>query len=224
MSVGWIGTLYGLGTLLLMFSGMPIAFALGGIAVIFMFIFMPGCVAGYDHAERLRRNGQHHAVVGSSLHPQGCSHRQVARRCRSVSGDTCLDAQDPGRTGYRQRLRECVVRGHVGLKPGHLFGHRQRRYPGDASTRLFGTLRCRHHRCRRHARYPAAAVHRHDPVRGCRRTIAGEIVPGRHRPGNPAGDPVLRLCRISLQEGIQGSGRHLEKGRRRNRPIWMQWK
>jgi len=42
MSVGWIGTLYGLGTLLFMFSGMPIAFALGTIAVIFMFIFMPG--------------------------------------------------------------------------------------------------------------------------------------------------------------------------------------
>ena len=42
MSVGVIGLLYGLGTLLLMFSGMPIAFALGGIAVIFMFIFMPG--------------------------------------------------------------------------------------------------------------------------------------------------------------------------------------
>jgi C4-dicarboxylate transporter DctM subunit len=34
MSVGVIGLLYGLGTLLLMFSGMPIAFALGGIAVI----------------------------------------------------------------------------------------------------------------------------------------------------------------------------------------------
>ncbi len=41
MSTGIIGILYGLGTLLLMFSGMPIAFALGSIAVIFMFFFMP---------------------------------------------------------------------------------------------------------------------------------------------------------------------------------------
>ncbi len=41
MSTGIIGMLYGLGTLLLMFSGMPIAFALGSIAVIFMFFFMP---------------------------------------------------------------------------------------------------------------------------------------------------------------------------------------
>ena len=42
MSVGLVGLLYGIGTLLLMFSGMPIAFALGGIAVIFMYFFMPG--------------------------------------------------------------------------------------------------------------------------------------------------------------------------------------
>lgn len=41
MSTGLIGALYGGGTLLLMFSGMPIAFALGSIAVVFMFFFMP---------------------------------------------------------------------------------------------------------------------------------------------------------------------------------------
>ena len=41
MSTTVIGSLYGIGTLLLMFSGMPIAFALGGIAVAFMFFFMP---------------------------------------------------------------------------------------------------------------------------------------------------------------------------------------
>jgi tripartite ATP-independent transporter DctM subunit len=37
-----VGSLYGLGTLALMFSGMPIAFALGLIAVVFMYFFMPG--------------------------------------------------------------------------------------------------------------------------------------------------------------------------------------
>lgn len=35
------GLLYGLSTLILLFSGMPIAFALGGVAVLFMMIFMP---------------------------------------------------------------------------------------------------------------------------------------------------------------------------------------
>jgi tripartite ATP-independent transporter DctM subunit len=42
MSAATIGILYGVGTLLVMFSGMPIAFALGAIAVVFMALFMPG--------------------------------------------------------------------------------------------------------------------------------------------------------------------------------------
>jgi C4-dicarboxylate transporter, DctM subunit len=41
MTVAAIGALYGVGTLLIMFSGMPIAFALGTVAVIFMYFFMP---------------------------------------------------------------------------------------------------------------------------------------------------------------------------------------
>lgn len=41
MTTTTIGLLYGAGTLVMMFSGMPIAFALGGIAVAFMFFFMP---------------------------------------------------------------------------------------------------------------------------------------------------------------------------------------
>lgn len=42
MTEASIGMLYGLGTLVVMFSGIPIAFALGIIAVIFMLAFMPG--------------------------------------------------------------------------------------------------------------------------------------------------------------------------------------
>jgi len=41
VTVGEIGILYAAGTLALMFTGMPIAFALGLIAVLFMFGFMP---------------------------------------------------------------------------------------------------------------------------------------------------------------------------------------
>ena len=41
MSMLALGLLFGAATLLLMFSGAPIAFALGGIAVLFMFFFMP---------------------------------------------------------------------------------------------------------------------------------------------------------------------------------------
>ena len=42
MSEATIGTLYGIGTLVVMCSGIPIAFALGIIAVAFMLMFMPG--------------------------------------------------------------------------------------------------------------------------------------------------------------------------------------
>ncbi len=41
MSVLTIGLLYGGATLVTMFSGMPIAFALGGVALVFMLFFMP---------------------------------------------------------------------------------------------------------------------------------------------------------------------------------------
>src|SRR5207247_4654650 len=41
MSVLSIGLLYGASTLLVMFSGMPIAFALGAVATLFMIAFMP---------------------------------------------------------------------------------------------------------------------------------------------------------------------------------------
>ncbi len=41
MSTALVGTLYGLATLAVMFTGMPIAFALGAVAVLFMAFFMP---------------------------------------------------------------------------------------------------------------------------------------------------------------------------------------
>jgi C4-dicarboxylate transporter, DctM subunit len=42
MTVLSIGLLYGAATLVVMFAGMPIAFALGAVAVLFMIAFMPG--------------------------------------------------------------------------------------------------------------------------------------------------------------------------------------
>jgi len=41
MSIVALGTLFGVVTLLVMFSGMPIAFALGAVATVFMYFFMP---------------------------------------------------------------------------------------------------------------------------------------------------------------------------------------
>ena len=42
MSTLQIGLLYGAATFAALFSGIPIAFALGGVATIFMMVFMPG--------------------------------------------------------------------------------------------------------------------------------------------------------------------------------------
>ncbi|MDP2218782.1 MAG: TRAP transporter large permease [Hydrogenophaga sp.] len=41
MSVAQMGLMYGLATFVFLFSGMPIAFALGSVAVLFMYFFMP---------------------------------------------------------------------------------------------------------------------------------------------------------------------------------------
>ena len=41
MTTSGIGVLYGVATVAALFSGMPIAFALGGVATVFMMIFMP---------------------------------------------------------------------------------------------------------------------------------------------------------------------------------------
>jgi len=41
MSVSVLGALYGVATMVLMFSGIPIAFVLGTVAVVFMYFFMP---------------------------------------------------------------------------------------------------------------------------------------------------------------------------------------
>src|SRR6266446_4594114 len=41
MTVLGIGISYGIATLVAMFSGMPIAFALGAVAIVFMGIYMP---------------------------------------------------------------------------------------------------------------------------------------------------------------------------------------
>ena len=45
MSMLAIGMLFGAVTLLVMFSGAPIAFALGAVAVVFMAVFMPADIS-----------------------------------------------------------------------------------------------------------------------------------------------------------------------------------
>lgn len=76
MSAFEIGALYGGFTLLVMFSGMPIAFSLGLVATVFMVfqrqrnararrnVVEPGLPAGDLAARALGRDAQHEALAG----------------------------------------------------------------------------------------------------------------------------------------------------------------
>ena len=75
MSVAAIGFLYAGATLSAMLAGIPIAFALGFVALAFMFFFMPGASLDTGGAESLRGDGLHHPPVDPALHPEGRSHR-----------------------------------------------------------------------------------------------------------------------------------------------------
>ena len=202
MSVFGIGLSYGLATLFAMFSGMPIAFALGAVAVVFMAHLHARRLARYRDAERLRGNGLDHAAVDPALYPQGCGDRQIPRRPGSLFGAARLAASRARRTWRRQRVRLRAVRGDGRILARHLLGDRLGRHPGDAQARLFRRIRGRHHRRRRHARHSAAAFDHHDPVRGRGGKVAGAAVPRRHRARAAAGVAVRRLRGNPLSPGI----------------------
>ena len=73
MSVLALGLLFGAVTLVVMFSGMPIAFALGFVAIAVHVFLHAGVVARHRHAERLRGDGEHHTAVDSAVHPEGAA-------------------------------------------------------------------------------------------------------------------------------------------------------
>src|SRR6185295_18516309 len=92
MTVLGIGISYGVATLFAMFSGMPIAFALGAVAVVFMAIYMP------------------HASLDPAVHPQGRGDRKIPRRSGPLSGAACLAASHSRRAWRRQRICLRAVR------------------------------------------------------------------------------------------------------------------
>ena len=140
-----------------------------------------GVVARHGHAERLRGDGEHHAAVDPAVHPEGRGDRTIQRRPRPLSRDARVDAAHSRRPRHRQRVHLRAVRGDGGLEPRHLLGDRQRRHSRNAQARLLAGLRRGHHRRRRHAGHPAAAVDHDDPVCGRGRSVARPAVPRRHR-------------------------------------------
>ncbi len=210
-----IGLLYGGATLVALFSGMPIAFALGGVATLFMLGFMPAAsldTVAQNVYEELASitlltiplfilKG---AAIGKSRAGQG-----PLRRAAYLAGPRAGRA----RGGRRDRLRP--VRRHGRQQPGHVQRHRQFRDSGDAPARLFAGLRRRAGRSRRNARHPAAAEHRADPLRRRRRAVARPAVPGRDRSRPAARHPVRRIRNAALAPRVRGCA---HPGRRRRGP------
>ena len=213
MTVLGIGISYGVATLFAMFTGMPIAFALGAVAVVFMAIYMPARLARYGDAERLRGNGLDHPIVDPAVHPERRGDRPIASRPGSLFGAACLATPDSRRAWRRQRVCLCAVCGHGGLLACDLRGDRLGRHPRNAQARLLRRVGCRDHRRRRHARHFAAALDHHDPVRGCRGKIPRPAVPRRHRTRIAAGHAVRLLCRVPLPERVCRRQRPLRKDR-----------
>ena len=201
MSMLALGLLFGVVTLLVMFSGMPIAFALGAVAVAFMYFFMPAASLDtvtqnvYEEMASITLLSIPLFILKGAAIGKSPAGRDL------YLGPARVDEQGPGRPGHRQRVRLRAVRGDGGLESGDVFGDRQRRHSGNAPARLLAGLCRRHHRRGRHARHPAAAVDHDDPLRGRGRAVAGPAVPGRHRPGPAAGRAVRALRCISLPQG-----------------------
>ena len=216
-----LGLLFGVVTLLVMFSGMPIAFALGAVAVLFMAFFMPGVVARHGHAERLRGDGQHHAAVDPAVHPQGRGDRPVARRPAISTPRMHVWMQRvPGGLGIANVFACALFAAMAGSSPATCSAigsagipeMRRRGYsPGFAAGIIAagGTLG-----------HPAAAVDHDDPVRGRGRAVAGAPVPRGHRAGRAAGGPLRRSTRCcSYRKEHRRAKRAFDARRHVRRPM-----
>ena len=194
-----IGALYGDRTLVVMFSGMPIAFALGLVAVVFMFFFMPASALDTVGPERLRGDGQLDHVLSIPLFILKGAAIGRTRAGRDLY--LALHAwfqRGPGRTGGREHGRLRAVRRHVGLFTGDVLGDRlagipemrKRGYPGGFAAGIIaagGTLGILLPPSITMILYAVAAE-----------SLARQAVPGRHRPGPAADHAVRRLLGLAL--------------------------
>ena len=215
-SVLALGLLFGAVTLVVMFSGMPIAFALGFVAVLFMGIFMPA-----SSLDTVTQN-VYEEMASITLLSIPLFILKGAAIGRSDAGRDLYLAMHawmqriPGGLGIANVFTCALFAAMAGLEPRDLLGDRQRGHSGNAQARLLAGLRRRHHRRRRHARHPAAAVDHDDPLRGRGRGLARPAVPRRHRSRPAAGRAVFALRGVSLPQGVQGSARGI---RQRGHPL-----
>ena len=203
MSVAAIGFLYAGATLSAMLAGIPIAFALGFVALAFMYVFMPG--ASLDTVAQ----NVYEEMASITLLSIPLFILKGAAIGRSKAGQDLYSAMHawmhriPGGLGIANVFACALFAAMAGSSPATCSAIGSAGIPGDAQARLLAGLRGRHHRGGRHARHPAAALDHHDPLRGGRRAVAGTPVPRRHRPGPAAGRPVRDLGGLPLPLGIR---------------------
>jgi tripartite ATP-independent transporter DctM subunit len=111
-----LGALYGAVTLVVMFSGMPIAFALGVVATGFMYFFMPA-----SSLDTITQNVYEEmasitllSIPLFILKGAAIGKSRPARTCIRPSTPGCTSARRPG---HRQRVCLRAVRGHGRLSP-----------------------------------------------------------------------------------------------------------
>ena len=124
MGTGSIGILYGVVTLVLLFSGMPIAFALGLSALAFMAIFMPTANL-WSVAETMYAELDNFTLLTIPLFVLMGAAIGKTRAGADVYGS--LNAwlhKVPGGLGSRQRVRVLGIRGDVRVEPRHVLGDR----------------------------------------------------------------------------------------------------
>ncbi len=190
MSVLGIGISYGVATLVVMFSGMPIAFALGAVAVVFMDIFMPA--ASLDTVTQ----NVYEEMASITLLSIPLFILKGAAIGKSRAGQDLYSAlhawlhRVPGGLGIANVFACALFAAMAGSRPATCSAIGSAGIPEMRKRGYSRRLRRRHHRRRRHARHPAAAFDHHDPVRGRRGTIARPAVPRRHRPRPAAGRAV----------------------------------
>ncbi|MGD5356966.1 TRAP transporter large permease subunit, partial [Xanthomonas citri pv. citri] len=130
MSVFGICLAYGLATLFVMFSGMPIAFALGAVAVVFMGIYMPA--ASLDTVtQNVYEEMASITLLSIPLFilKGAAIGKSRAGQDLSLFGAACLAAPRSRRPRRRQRVRLRAVRGDGGLLARDLLGDRLGRHP-----------------------------------------------------------------------------------------------
>ena len=132
-----IGLMYGGATLAALFSGMPIAFALGGVAVLFMMLFMPG--ASLDTVAQ----NVYEELASITLLTIPLFILKGAAIGKSRAGKDLYDAlhtwlnRVPGGLGVAVVLACGLFAAMAGSSACNLQRDRQLRHSGDAATGLF---------------------------------------------------------------------------------------